>query len=88
LRAEASELPSLVIGEPMETEAEILQRWRYLREMLLQQLSMFETGALSLRSSDRDVAPLRIDELKRQISEFDRLIADAVRKSGRLPIAT
>lgn len=63
----------------MESEAEILQRWRNLREMLIQQLAMFQTGALSLHSNDMDVAPVRVDELKRQIFEFDGLIAARIR---------
>jgi hypothetical protein len=59
----------------MESQAEVVQRWRDLREMLLGQLAMFENGRLSLHSNDMDVAPLRVDELRREIREFDRLIA-------------
>jgi hypothetical protein len=59
----------------METQAEIVQRWRDLRTMLLQQLDMFETGALTLRSNGVNISADAIADLKRSILEFDALIA-------------
>lgn len=40
----------------METHAEIVQRWRDLRTMLIDQLEMFETGALTLRSNGVNIS--------------------------------
>lgn len=59
----------------METQTEIVQRWRDLRTMLIQQLDMFERGALTLRSNGLDVSPEAIADLRREILEFDALIA-------------
>lgn len=59
----------------METQEQIVQRWRDLREMLIQQLEMFESGALTLRSNDVNVSLGAIADLKRSILEFDALIS-------------
>lgn len=59
----------------METQTEIVQRWRDLRSMLIQQLDMFERGALTLRSNGLDVSPEAIADLRHEILEFDALIA-------------
>lgn len=58
----------------METHAGIVQRWRDLRTMLIQQLEMFETGALTLRSNG-NISAEAITDLRRSILEFDALIA-------------
>jgi len=58
----------------METDAQILQRWRDLREMLIGQLDMFEKGSLILRSNGVDISAVAIADLKRSILEFDALI--------------
>ena len=54
-----------------------LQRWRDLREMLIRQLDMFESGALTLRTDQVDVSPAAVADLKREIIEFDALILEA-----------
>lgn len=59
----------------METHAELVQRWRDLRTMLIKQLDMFESGALILRSNGVNVSPEAVADLKRSILEFDALIA-------------
>jgi hypothetical protein len=59
----------------METQTEIVQRWRDLRTMLIQQLDMFETGALTLRSNGLDMSAEATADLRREILEFDLLIA-------------
>jgi hypothetical protein len=59
----------------METQAEIVQRWRDLRTMLIDQLEMFETGALTLRSNGVNISSEAITDLRRSILEFDALIA-------------
>jgi hypothetical protein len=58
----------------METDAEILQRWRGLRAMLIDQLDMFEKGSLVLRSNGVDISPGAVADLKKSILEFDALI--------------
>ena len=58
----------------METESEIRARWEYLRDLLIEQLGRFETGALQLRSNDVDVSLGAIGTLKRHIEDFDQLI--------------
>jgi hypothetical protein len=59
----------------METEAEIRTRWRYLRDLLIDQLGRFESGALQMHSNDVNVSPDAIAKLKRNIQDFDELIA-------------
>jgi len=59
----------------MATQAHIVQRWRDLREMLIQQLDMFESGALTLRSNGVNVSEGAMGDLRRSILEFDALIA-------------
>lgn len=59
----------------METHAEVVQRWRDLRTMLIQQLDMFETGALVLRSNGVNISAETISDLRRSILEFEALIA-------------
>jgi hypothetical protein len=59
----------------MESEAEILHRWRYLRDLLIDQLGRFESGALRLQSEDLDLSSDAIAKLKRNIQDFDELIA-------------
>jgi len=59
----------------METQDQIIGRWRDLRELLIQQLEMFESGALTLRSNNVNISPAAIADLKRSILEFDALIS-------------
>ena len=59
-----------------ENRDQVVQRWRDLREMLIQQLDMFETGALSLQSNGVDISPAAIGDLRRSILEFDALISE------------
>jgi hypothetical protein len=58
----------------METPAEIRERWRYLRDLLIQQLGRFESGALHMHSNDVDVSERAIAMLKQHIEDFDELI--------------
>ena len=58
----------------METRSEVVQRWRDLRSMLIQQLEMFEGGSLTLRSNGLNISAEAIADLKRSILEFDTLI--------------
>lgn len=58
----------------METPAEIEQRWRYLRDLLIEQLERFEVGVYTLHSNSEDVSAEAIAKLKRNILDFDQLI--------------
>ncbi len=58
----------------METPAEIRERWRYLRDLLIEQLGRFESGALQMHSNDENVSLGAIATIKRQIEDFDTLI--------------
>jgi len=59
----------------METPAEIRQRWCYLRDLLIEQLARFESGALQMHTADVNVSANAIKKLKRNILDFDELIA-------------
>jgi hypothetical protein len=58
----------------VETPVEIRARWRYLRELLMQQLGRFESGVLQMHANELDVTEDAIAKLKRNIQVFDELI--------------
>jgi len=60
----------------MRADPIVVQRWRELRQMLILQLDMFDRGRLSLKSDGIDVSADAIENLKREIFEFDTLISD------------
>lgn len=64
----------------MEHHAEIVERWRYLRQLLSEQLTQFENGALRIHSGDDNVSVGAIARLKREIDSFDGLIATDERR--------
>lgn len=59
----------------METPAEVRERWRYLRDLLISQLDRFEGGLMHLHTAGVDVSPDAIALLKKNIQDFDTLIA-------------
>ena len=60
----------------MPTREKIIERWRYLRGLLISQLDSFQAGSLQMHSNDVDISPAAIEKLKRSIAEFDALIAE------------
>jgi hypothetical protein len=58
-----------------ETPEQLVQRWRDLREMLIRQLDMFETGGLTLHANNRNISGAAIADLKHSILEFDAMIS-------------
>jgi hypothetical protein len=60
----------------------VVRQWHDLREMLIRQLDMFETGALTLRSNGADIAPAAVHDLKQRILEFDALISEELERSA------
>ena len=67
----------------METQAEITDRWRYLRQLLIEQLAKFERGALKMHSGADNVSESAIDRLKREIEDFDGLIKVGERRDAK-----
>jgi hypothetical protein len=59
----------------METPLEIRERWRYLRGLLITQLSRFESGDLQMHSGGLNVSDGVIARLKDEIEDFDQMIA-------------
>ena len=75
-------------GEPahlrgMETQAEIVTRWRYLRQLLIEQLAKFESGELKIHSGAENVSENAIERLKREIEDFDGLISVSERRDAK-----
>ena len=70
---------------PMETPAEIRERWRYLRDLLINQLERFESGAMQMHSGGEDVSPGAIVMIKRHIREFDELIDRSEKRDPDVP---
>ena len=58
----------------MESRAELVKRWRYLRDLLIAQLERFESGAMKIHSDDVDVSANAIAKLKQNILDFDTMI--------------
>jgi hypothetical protein len=59
----------------LETQSQITVRWRYLRDLLIEQLGRFESGALRLHANEADVSAAAIKRLKQNILDFDTLIS-------------
>ena len=59
----------------METPVEIRDRWRYLRDLLIEQLSRFESGIMQLHAKDLNLSAEAMATLKKKIQDFDELIA-------------
>ena len=66
----------------METPEEIRVRWRYLRDLLIEQLGRFESGALRMHEAGVNVSTDAIWLLKQNIQDFDALIADSEAKDA------
>jgi hypothetical protein len=66
----------------METQAEIRERWRYLRDLLITQLDRFESGSLQMHSGGDDVSAGAVVMIKRHIKEFDELIARSEKRDA------
>jgi len=69
----------------MESDPEFVRRWRGLREMLIQQLDMFESGRLSLTADSVDISGHAIADLKRSILDFDALISEGAQPAEVAP---
>lgn len=61
----------------METPEEIRVRWRYLRDLLIEQLGRFESGAIEMRHEGDNVSTDAIWTLKQSIQDFDSLISES-----------
>jgi len=59
----------------MDAQPNIVEQWRYLRGLLIEQLEAFANGGLQIRSNDVNVSDHAIAKLKASIAEFDKLIA-------------
>ena len=66
------------IVERMESPADIRERWRYLRDLMISQLDRFESGSMQMLSDEENVSAGAIVMLKRHIKEFDELIAHSL----------
>ncbi len=67
----------------METQAEIVTRWRYLRGLLIDQLAKFESGELKIHSGAENVSERAIERLRREIEDFDGLIGVSERRDAQ-----
>ncbi len=59
----------------MRADPVVVHRWRVLRQLLIDQLTMFESGRLTLTSGGVEVSAQAIERIKREIDDFDSLIA-------------
>jgi hypothetical protein len=64
----------------MQTPEELRVRWRYLRDLMIEQLGQFESGAMQMREAGVNVSTDAIWVLKQNIHEFDKLISDSEAK--------
>jgi hypothetical protein len=69
----------------METELEIADRWRYLRQLLQEQLAQFEAGTLKIHEGVENVSPAAIRRLRKEIEDFDGLIRVSERRNAKAP---
>ena len=66
----------------MESHSEVVQRWRYLRDLLIEQLGRFESGEMKMHSDNVDVSAHAITKLKQNILDFDTLIHRSEMRDG------
>ncbi len=66
----------------MEPHSEVVQRWRYLRDLLIDQLNRFESGVMKMHSDNVDVSAGAIVKLKQNIIDFDTLIHRSEMRDG------
>lgn len=66
----------------METPEEVRVRWRYLRDLLIDQLSRFESGGMTLTTAGEDTSQSAIAVLRKNIGEFDTLISRSEARSA------
>lgn len=71
------------VGETAEPADLVVRRWRHLRQMLVQQLEMFEGGGLTLHANEVNVSTSAIADLKTSIGEFDALISQEAARARR-----
>ncbi len=69
----------------METPEEIRTRWRYLRDLLIEQLGRFESGGLQIHTGDDNVSEAAIARIKKSIREFDEVIAQSEARDPGAP---
>jgi hypothetical protein len=60
----------------MVPRSAIIERWTYLRGLLIEQLNAFEAGGLQLHRGGVDASASAITSLKREIAAFDALLAE------------
>jgi hypothetical protein len=61
----------------METPQQLRSRWRYLRDLLIEQLGHFESGALEMHSARENTSSSAVEILKQHILDFDWLIENS-----------
>ena len=62
---------------------EIATRWRYLRDLLIDQLERFESGKMAMQSDGEDVSEGAIKRIKKNIADFDQMIARSEARSEK-----
>lgn len=69
--------PSALTTYPyrMKADPKLVEQWRYLRGLLLEQLEAFETGALQVHANQANVSEKASEKVRRSIAEFDALLA-------------
>ena len=72
----------MAVSSRMETPAEIRARWSYLRDLLIDLLWRFEAGTLQMHAGGENVSDNAIEKLKRNIMDFDELIARSDARHG------
>jgi hypothetical protein len=70
------------LSSPYGNPEEIRVRWRYLRDLLIEQLDHFERGIVHLHEAGVNVSSDAIWLLKQNIQEFDTLIAHSEAKDA------
>ena len=66
----------------MESPTQIRERWQYLRDLLVEQLERFESGAMQMHADEKNVSLGAITMIKRHIQDFDELIARSIARDA------
>lgn len=64
----------------LETPEEVRVRWRFLRDLLIEQLARFEEGVIQMHEAGVNVSSDAIWVVKQNIQDFDELISESERR--------
>lgn len=70
----------------MTASERLVERWTYLRELLLEQLGDLQDGRVTVHTAGENVSGAAAVRLRREIEAFDDLLSNEARSSPPSPV--